>query len=121
MAFTYSGDPSTSDLDYLRFMLGDVKEANALFQNAELDYINSMYDSVNKRLAIAFRQAATLLGIRTVKRQLGPQSEDATARLSYYNSQAKIYEKAAQFGVTPPLPEYASEAVFGKDMMANEV
>lgn len=120
MAFTYRGDPSASDLDYLRFMLGDVREASAVFQDAELNYIISQHESVNRRLAVAFRQAATLLGMRTVKRQLGPQSEDATARLTYYNSQAIIYERAAQYGTTPPLPDYASEAVFGKDMMANE-
>lgn len=120
MAFNYSGDPSTSTLDYLRFMLGDIDADTALFQDAELQYIIDTYEAANKQLAIAFRQAATLLGFKTVKRQLGPQSEDATARLAYYNSQAKIYEKAAQYSNTPSLPEYASEPVFGKDMMANE-
>ena len=93
MAFTYSGNPAGSDLDYLRFMLGDTHESGAIFQDAELAYIIASNLSTAQRLAQAFRAAATTLGARLIKRSLGPQSEDATKRHDYYVAQAERYEK----------------------------
>lgn len=120
MAFTYSGDPSQSDLDYLRFMIGDTQAASVILQDAELEYIISVATSAAQRLALAFRAAASSLGARLVKRSLGPQSEDATKRHDYYVAQAERYEKISKYSATPPSPEYQADMVFEKNMMANE-
>ena len=50
----------------------------------------------------------------TVKRALGPQSEDATKRLEYYNTMATKYEKDLMYSGVPPLPDYQGEKVFEK-------
>lgn len=122
MAFTYSGDPSQSEADYVRFMLGDTNPAAPILQDAEIAFIVSSTASVTatSRLATAFRAAATALGAKLVKRSLGPQSEDATNRLKYYQDQADKYDKISSYSGTPPAPDYASALVFDKNMMGND-
>lgn len=51
MSFSYSGDPATSDLDAVRFLIGDKVEANCLVQDQEIDYALAQESSV--RLAAA--------------------------------------------------------------------
>lgn len=123
MSFTYSGNPDSSTLDAMRFMIGDTNPCDPLLQDEEINYLIGQYAGDGKTsslLAAVFRQAATCLGIRTVKRSLGPQSEDATARLNYFKEMADKYEKNLQYAGVPPLPDYAFEKVFEKGMMANE-
>lgn len=39
MTFTYSSDPSTSTRNKVRFLINDVDSTDALFNDAELDYL----------------------------------------------------------------------------------
>jgi hypothetical protein len=39
VAFTYSGDPTTSTRNAVRFLLNDTNSADVLFSDAELDYL----------------------------------------------------------------------------------
>lgn len=120
MSFTYSGDPAASQLDAVRFALGDTIKEGALLQDEEINYLISRNETKSGLMAAAFRQAATCLGIRAVKRTLGPQTEDPTARLNYYKEMAVKYEKGLLYAGVPPLPDYSQEKVFDKNMMANE-
>lgn len=121
LSFSYSGNPENSRLDAIRFMIGDTNEDGALMQDEEVNYIiNQNADNETAQVINAFRQAATILGIRTVKKTLGPQSEDATARLKYYNEMATKLEKRLRSTVVPPLPDYQYITVFEKGMMAGE-
>lgn len=120
MAFTYSGDPSASDLDLLRFTIGDTDSTEPLMQDAEYNYLIGQYSNKNKLIAEAFRAAATHFAIKNVKRQLGPQSEDPRERAAYFNAMADKYEDLSQFTGTPPVINYDSEKIFYKGMMANE-
>ena len=119
MAFTYGGDPSKNEADYVRFMIGDTNASAPILQDAEINYIVSTTatGTTAYRLSVAFRAAATALGAKLVKRSLGPQSEDATTRLEYYRSMADKYEKISSFSGTPPVPVYAGEKIFDKNMM----
>lgn len=118
MAATYSGDPRTSAKDSLRFVLGDTNVNDAMLQDAEISYLIEEF-SGSKLYAEAFSRCADFLGARTVKRKLGPQSEDATDRLNHYRERAAYYKAQAQFGVVPPLPVYQADKVFEKGMMTN--
>lgn len=120
MSFTYTGNPASSPIDSLRFVLGDTNPDAAVFQDAELQYIVDTTVEGSSRLAVAFRHAATTFGIRAVKRTLGPQHEDPTARLNFFVDMAKYYERLTSYSGTPPLPDYQSEKVFDRGMMANE-
>lgn len=39
MTFTYSGDPSTSTRNYVRFLIHDTDSTDALFSDEELNYV----------------------------------------------------------------------------------
>ena len=39
MAWTYSGDPSSSDRDRVRFLIGDTDSGEQLLADAEIDYL----------------------------------------------------------------------------------
>lgn len=65
MAFTYSGDPSASKSDAVRFIIGDTISTEAWFQDAEIAYFltltgNNVYQSAAK----AARQIATVIARR---------------------------------------------------------
>lgn len=121
MAFTYSGDPINSPVDALRFALGDTHPESVIMQDAEYVYIINQYpDSLALQLASAFRAAATHFAAKSVKRSLGPQSEDPRDRAKYYADLADKYEKMSAFTATPPLPDYEADKIFYKGMMANK-
>ena len=119
MSFSYSGDPTASSIDKVRFAVGDTREVGHLLEDEEIDYMAATASSETALLAAAYRQVATILGARTVKRTLGPQSEDGTARLKYFQQMADKYDTLASYGGTPPLPE-VEDPIFDKHMMANE-
>ena len=45
MTFTYSGDPSTSVRNYVRFLINDTDSTNALFSDEELNYVISEWSN----------------------------------------------------------------------------
>ena len=56
MSWSYSGNPATSDIDALRFMLKDTIEEDPILQDEEIQFILDNYKSQNARLAVGFRQ-----------------------------------------------------------------
>ena len=120
MAFSYSGDPSSSTLDAVRFQLGDTSPVQPLLQDEEINYLIDTSGSEKQLLARVYRTAATAMGIRAIKRTLGPQSEDPTQRLKYFSEMADRLEKDLAYAGVPPLPDYSYEKVFDKHMMAND-
>ncbi len=118
MSFSYSGDPSMSQLDECRFLLGDTNENTPIMQDEEIDYLIAQYGKDITLLRYhLFLQAATIFA-RAIKRSLGPQSEDPTSRLQFFESQAAEYKrKLAAKGIS--LPRYAYPKVFSKGMQNN--
>jgi len=45
MTFTYSGDPSTSTRNYVRFLIHDTDSTDALFSDEELNYVITEWGS----------------------------------------------------------------------------
>lgn len=118
MSFSYSGNPASSTLDECRFLLGDTNESAPIMQDEEIAYIiEQSGDDVAKLRYSLFSQAATIFA-RDIKRSLGPQSEDPTARLKYFMQQAKEYkDKILASGIS--LPRYSYPKVFYKGMQSN--
>nr|DAO47167.1 MAG TPA: hypothetical protein [Caudoviricetes sp.] len=118
MSWTYSGDPSTSEVDALRFKLQDTNPDAPLFTDQELAYLVDTYkDNPDALEYHAFRTAATKFAY-SIKRSLGPQSEDPSARLAYFNERAAAAKKKLAIkGLS--LPKYQSPKLFYKGMMDN--
>ena len=92
MSWSYYGNPASSEMDELRFIIGDTNISEPIMQDEELEYLITKYGS-NRNLLMyqAFTRAATLFA-RDIKRSLGPQSEDPTERLKYFRDQANAYK-----------------------------
>ena len=118
MSFSYSGDPRSTPLDAARFLIGDTNSKAPIMQDEEILYIIDLYgDGTNTSKYHLFSRAATLFA-RDIKRSLGPQSEDPTSRLEYFNKQAEYYKSlAASGGVSQQ--RYAHPKVFHKGMHSN--
>lgn len=120
MSFTYSGDPSKSDLDAARFLIGDTDEKSPIMQDEEIKYIIDTYGAgklSNTTKFQLFDRAATLFA-RDIKRSLGPQSEDPTGRLNFFKSQAEYYKGLVVAGGVS-VPNYTYPKAFRKGMMSN--
>lgn len=118
MSWTYSGNPQSSVLDECRFLISDTNVNEPIMQDEEITYIITQNStSVNGLRYELFRQAATIFA-RQIKRSLGPQSEDPTARLKFYNEQMDFYKtKLNSAGLS--VPQYAYPKVFRKGMQNN--
>lgn len=118
MSWSYSGDPSTSPIDALRFLISDTDESNPIMQDEELQFLIAEYGTNENVLRYhVFMTVATIFA-RDIKRSLGPQMEDPTSRLKFFQEQAKYYEGLlASTGIS--LPKYAYPKVFRKGMQNN--
>lgn len=118
MSFNYSGDPTASKLDECRFILGDIDKQHPIMQDEEINYL--ILQAGNNETLLRynlFRQAATIFA-KHVKRSLGPQSEDPTTRLKFFQEQAAEYKKKLAFsGIS--IPKYGYPKVFSKGMQNN--
>lgn len=118
MSFSYSGDPTSSDLDECRFLLGDTDSENPILQDEEIAYLISDAGS-NKNLLMCklFTQASVVFA-KAIKRSLGPQSEDPTSRLNFFKEQARMYQtKISASGIS--VPKFAGPKVFYKGIHSN--
>lgn len=118
MSWSYSGDPKSSDLDRIRFIIGDTDSTEPIMQDQELAYLISEYGSNDNMLMYqSFMRAATLFA-RDIKRSLGPHSEDPTERLKYFKDMTAQYKsKLTATGISVPV--YNSPKVFHKGMHSN--
>jgi len=118
MTFSYSGDPATSDIDRLRFLIMDVDENKPLFSDEELQYLLDTYGTNEDMLEYQlFMQAATKFAYG-IKRSLGPQSEDPTSRLNFFKARAEELKAKLQVkGLS--LPKYQAPKQFFRGMQDN--
>jgi hypothetical protein len=131
MAYTYSGDPSASELDQYRFLVGDTGEVEAdatpiedatpttgfILSDEEIQFIINTYTSHNARMYYLFNSLANIVA-KSYKRALGPQSEDPTSRTEYFAQMAKEYK--AKLGASNlSVPVYQTEKAFWKGMFDN--
>lgn len=119
MSWSYSGDPASSKLDECRFLTGDTNEAYPIMQDEEIQYLISEAGSNENILRYSlFSHAATIFA-RDIKRSLGPQSEDPTERLKFFNEQANLYKAKMTSSSGLSLPKYAYPKIFRKGGFSN--
>lgn len=118
MSWSYSGDPTTSAVDKYRFIIGDTDPNAILMQDEEIKYLVDQANG-NDNLAsyLLFSQAATIYA-RDIKRSLGPQSEDPTSRIKYFEAKAEEFKnKLYAAGIS--VPKYDAPKIFMKGMDNN--
>jgi hypothetical protein len=84
MSWSYSGNPSSSDLDAVRFLIGDTDTTDQLLQNEEINYLlaqtgNDVYTSA-------------IIACRTIASKFSRKADQKIGDYSISNSQ-----KASQY------------------------
>lgn len=82
MSWSYSGDPNTSDLDRVRFTIGDTIESEPLLQDEEINYLIGVYGVYGA----AQYACVSLMSrfSREVDYTIGPESVKAGQRWQHY-------------------------------------
>ena len=83
MSWSYSGNPSASALDAVRFQIGDTIEKDPLLQNEE---INAILEEQSNVLLASIECCERILAIlaRKVDYEIGPQKLKASQRFDQY-------------------------------------
>lgn len=118
MSWSYSRNPATSELDKIRFLVGDTNPNEPILQDEELQFLIDEYGSNTNMLYYqVFNHVATVFA-RDIKRSLGPQSEDPTERLKFFRDQTNLYKKKLNIaGIS--IPKNAYPKIFRKGMQSN--
>lgn len=100
--WSYSGDPSRSNLDQLRFILGDTDPDDPQFQDEELQYLLNKYGSVEKAAIEACKLILTKVA-KEVSYRVGPESVSLSDKYKHYKD---LLAELTKPGVAYPLGEF---------------
>ena len=122
MAWTYSGDPDSSALDAIRFLIGDTDTNDQLLSNEEISWVNSeacgsstgttaLYDAAMRCcLTVASKLA------READKQIGDLSVSMSQRAKAYREQATELKALATREGTVPTPYAGGITISDKDV-----
>lgn len=101
MSWNYSGDPSDSDLDAVRFMIGDTDTSDQQLSDAEVNFLLASY-SVTVSARIALRRIIAKY-VRYVDKSVGDLKISYSKRIDQYNGLLdQIDSEAVQEGILEP-------------------
>lgn len=115
MTFTYSGDPSTSTRNYVRFLINDTDSTDPLFTDEELNYVISEAGSNPYKSA---RECAEILIARfsrladSSSKSVGDisVSESFSAKIQHYKELANSF-LVREMRKSPPRPFANAQAL----------
>lgn len=104
MTWSYSGNPSESDLDYIRFAIADTDEEQPLLQNEEIETLQKEW-SERTSVILACMERILLILSRDCDHTLGPEKVLASQRYkNYLSSYYAMKKKYAIKNVEPQVP-----------------
>lgn len=119
MTFTYSGDPSTSTRNYVRFLLNDTDSTDALFSDEELTYVISewggdAYDAARECAEILIARFARLAD--STSKSVGDisVSESYGSKIAHYQQLANSLLQR-KMRKSPPRPWANADALKSTD------
>jgi len=95
MTWTYSGDPSQSALDTVRFLIGDTDSTEMLLQNEEILYVLTTVNNVANKAAIKCCDAILAKFAKDLDYQIGPEAVRTQNRRASYEALRKQLAAAA--------------------------
>ena len=96
MAFTWTGDPASSNLEAIRFYIDDKVEATAKFNDAEINYAYAQEGSILGAAAMLCEQLAAKYAESALSRSMGPMRIDLTNLAKSYEIKATKFRNRAQ-------------------------
>lgn len=100
MAFTWSGDPSASDVEAIRWEINDIDSEHPKFQDDEIEYALAQEHSVFNAAARLCEQLQVRY-IGAASRTMGPLRVDMSTLASLYATKARKLRKRAIAFATP--------------------
>lgn len=108
MTWTYSGDPSTSELDAVRFALGDTDTSFQLMQNEEINYVIALADPIYSNNFMTASICADLIA-NSLAREISISADGVTAGADQLQAKfqllasnlRKMYDRIAGVGAQP--------------------
>jgi hypothetical protein len=100
MAWSYSGDPSRSDLDEVRFLIGDTNEDDPQLQDEEVEYLLAEHGSP-QQAAIAACEALYALYSRYADQKTGDISISYSKRADQVRALATTIQQRTSLNVAP--------------------
>jgi hypothetical protein len=119
MTFTYSGDPSTSTRNYVRFLLNDTDSTDALFSDEELSYVitewnGDAYDAARECAEILIARFARLADSSSKSVGDISVSESYSSKIAHYKELANsLFQRKMR--KSPPAPWAKSDALKSTD------
>jgi len=119
MTFTYSGDPSTSTRNYVRFLINDVISTDALFSDEEINYVitewsGDAYEAARELAEILIARFARLAD--STSKSVGDisVSESYSSKITHYKELANslLLRKMRK---SPPRPWAKADAIKSTD------
>jgi hypothetical protein len=92
--WTYSGDPTSSPKDKIRFELGDTVSVDPLLQDEEINFCITAESSYYGQLARAC-EAVAMRFQREASTKVGALSYDLATRAEQFSNRADMYRKRA--------------------------
>jgi hypothetical protein len=119
MTWTYSGDPSTSPRNYVRFLINDTISTDALFSDEEINYVitewsGDEYEAARELAEILIARFARLAD--STSKSVGDisVSESYSSKITHYKELAdSLYKRKLR--KYPPRPFANSESLKSTD------
>jgi|TARA_R100000655_G_scaffold1922_3_gene7232 hypothetical protein len=122
MAWSYSGDPDSSALDAIRFLIGDTDTNDQLLANEEITWTNSQVTgsttSTDALYTVAYRCMVTIASkfSRLADQSIGDMKVDMSQKAEGARLQAKELKALAQSEGGTPTPYAGGITVTDKDI-----
>lgn len=113
MTWTYGGNPSTSDRDEVRYLVGDTDSTDELTSDEEIAY--AIAEAGNNKLAAAMvAEAIAAKFARDVDVKNGPAQEWASQRYKHYHTKAAELRRRSNASVKP---RFGGQSLSTKDTL----
>jgi hypothetical protein len=119
MTWTYSGDPSTSTRNYVRFLINDTISTDALFSDEEITYVitewsGDAYEAARELAEILIARFARLADSSSKSVGDISVSESYSSKITHYKELAdSLYKRKLR--KSPPRPWANSESLKSTD------
>lgn len=116
MTWTYTGDLKGSDLDWVRFTIGDTEADTPLLYDEEILAVLSIH---NRRTdaAICCMENILLKLARKCSYRIGPESVSASDRYKHYKDFYESYKDSLSLGLLTPQQPQSGTPIFNIGMM----
>jgi hypothetical protein len=115
MTWSYTGDPSDSTKDAVRFLVGDTDTNDQLISDEEISYLASEHGSINRTASEAARAIAAKFA-RNMSRSIGGLQADFAAKYRQYLELAdSLLTKEETDPVSPFISGYKKDQKQGRE------